>query len=77
MKLLAEITFMLKTGKMKGKSEESKGWNLPNNLYIEQIYSRMIVILKTCFHLFSATLRSSAKISTYCFYWQILPSCLE
>ena len=48
MKLLAEITFMLKTGKMKGKFEESKGWNLPNNLYIERIYSRMLVILKTC-----------------------------
>ena len=46
MKLLAEITFMLKTGKMKGKFEESKGWNLPNNLYIKGIYSTMFVILK-------------------------------
>ena len=48
MKLLAEIAFMLKIGKMKGKFEESKGWNLPNNLYIKGIYSRMFVILKTC-----------------------------
>ena len=47
MKLLAEITFMLRFGKMKGKVEESKGWNLPNNLYIEGIYSTMFVILKT------------------------------
>ena len=39
---------MLRTGKMKGKFEESKGWNLPNNLYIKGIYSRMFVILKTC-----------------------------
>ena len=29
MKLLAETTFMLRIGKMKGKFEESKGWNLP------------------------------------------------
>ena len=47
MKLLAEITFMLRIGKMKGKVEESKGWNLANNLYIEGIYSTMFVILKT------------------------------
>ena len=43
MKQLAEITLMLRTGKMKGKFEESKGWNLPN-LYIKGIYSRMFVI---------------------------------
>ena len=47
MKLLAEITFMLRNGKMKGKAEESKGWNLPNNLHIEGIYSTMFVVLKT------------------------------
>ena len=47
MKLLAEITFMLRNGKMKGKVEESKGWNLPNNLHIEGIYSTMFVVLKT------------------------------
>ena len=44
MKLLAETIFMLRIGKMKGKFEESKGWNLPNNLYIKGIYSRMFVI---------------------------------
>ena len=47
MKLLAEIAFMLKIGKMKGKFEESKGLNLPNNLYIKGSYSTMFVILKT------------------------------
>ena len=46
MKLLAETIFMLRIGKMKGKFEESKGWNLPNNLYIKGIYSTMFVILK-------------------------------
>ena len=46
MKLLAETTFMLRIGKMKSKFEESKGWNLPNNLYIKEIYSILFVILK-------------------------------
>ena len=31
---------------MKGRFEESKGWKLPNNLYIKGIYSTMFVILK-------------------------------
>ena len=37
---------MLRIGKKKGKFEESKGWNLPNNLYVKGIYSTMLVILK-------------------------------
>ena len=37
---------MLRIGKMKGRFEESKGWNLPNNLYIKGIYSTLFVILK-------------------------------
>ena len=37
---------MLRIGKVKGKFEEPKGWNLPNNLYIKGIYSTIFVILK-------------------------------
>ena len=37
--LLAEIAFVFRIGKMKGKFEESKGLHLPNHLYIVGIYS--------------------------------------
>ena len=46
MKQLAEIAFMLRIGKMKGKFEETKDWILSNNLYIKGIHSAMFVILK-------------------------------
>ena len=46
MKRLAEIVFMLRIGKMKGKFEEPKDWNLSNNLYIKGIHSAMFAISK-------------------------------
>ena len=55
--LLAEIAVVFRIGKMKGKFEESKGLNLPNQLYIVGIYStKSTLFYSMLFYYYSSNL---------------------